>query len=182
MNENTTKTKDPKSINGYAWDALKGLVTLTRNQNNNFKIGLENLHESILEFNPDAELPTLEHYINLTLKKTIGNAYKTFSLKGEGGTIRNNTPSIQSVYDGVASLIKACDDHVIVNGVPMLPNANGDYKPVSLSFTVRKDDNNGLSAKDVQSNINKTVTKLLGETSEVIEDAETETDNEVINQ
>ena len=174
--ENTKTKAEPKSLFGYVWDSVKGQITINRNQMKVIKSDLETINETVT----DAGLPSMEieTYIENKFKKLIGSKYKGYNLTGEGGSIRNVTPSIQAVHDKLDKFVRTLDDAVILDGQVYLPDSKGDYKKPSLTFTVRADKNNGMSKDDVQQSINKEIAKATSETETVL----TETDNEVINQ
>ena len=175
-NENTKTKADPKTLFGYTWDAVKGLVTINRNQMKVIKSDLETINETVVA----SGLPVmeLESYIKVKFDKLIGSKYKGYKLTGDGGSIRNVTPSIQAVHDELDKFIRTLDDAVVLDGQVYLPDSNDNYKKPVLTFTVRADKNNGMSKDDVQQSINKEIAKAISETETVL----TETDNEVINQ
>ena len=177
MNTENTKTKEaPKTLLGFAWDSIKGLVTVNRNQMKVIKSDLETINETVT--GAGLEPMELEAYIENKFKKLIGSKYKGYNLTGEGGSIRNVTPSIQAVHDNLDKFVRSLPDAVVVDGQVYLPDSNGNYKKPVLTFTVRADKNNGMSKDDVQQFINNEIAKATSETETVL----TETDNEVINQ
>ena len=177
-NEKTATTKTaPKTIQGFVWDAINGIVTINRNQLKGIKADLDVLHNTIRDLG-GSEFPELELYIDNKFSKLIGTKYKSFKFTGEGGTVRNVTPSIQSAHDQLDKLVRTFDDAVIIDGQVYLPDAKGNYKRPVLTFTVRADKNRGMSKEDVQKQINDEVAKVVKSTEDVI----TENDNEVINQ
>ena len=177
MTTENTKTKEaPKTLFGFAWDAIKGFITINRNQMKVIKSDLETINETVTS--SGLEPMELESYIKLKFDKLIGSKYNGYNLTGEGGSIRNVTPSIQAVHDNLDKFIRTLDDAVILDGQVYLPDSNDNYKKPVLTFTVRADKNNGMSKDDVQQFINDEIAKATSETEAVL----TETDNEVINQ
>ena len=177
-NEKAATTKAaPKTIQGYVWDAISGIVTINRNQLKGIKADLDVLHNTIRDLGGN-DFPELETYIDNKFSRLIGTKYKSFKFTGEGGTVRNVTPSIQSAHDELDKLVRTFDDAVIIDGQVYLPDAKGNYKRPVLTFTVRADKNRGMSKEDVQKQINEEVFKLVTSTKDVV----TENDNEVINQ
>jgi len=178
MKETTTTTKDaPKTIAGYVWNELNGVITVNRNQLKGIKLDLEVLNTTIEEMGGTDPMP-LETYMNNKFKKLIGSKYKSYTLTGEGGSIRNVTPSIQEAHDNNDKFVRSLPDAVVIDGQVYLPDNNGNYKKPVLTFTVRADANKGMSKEDVQKQINDEVAKVVASTEDVL----TETDNEVINQ
>ena len=175
-NENTKTKADPKSLFGYLWDAVTGKITINRNQMKVIKSDLETINETVTD--AGLEPMVLDVYIDNKFTKLIGTKYKGYTLTGEGGSIRNVTPSIQAVHDKLDKFVRTLDDAVILDGQVYLPDSNGNYKKPVLTFTVRADKNNGMSKDDVQQFINNEIAKAKSETETVL----SETDNEVINQ
>ena len=177
MKEAATTKEAPKTISGYLWNELKGIVTVNRNQLKGIKLDLEVLNTTIEEMGGTETLP-LEKYMNNKFTKLIGNKYKSYTLTGEGGSIRNVTPSIQDAHDNLDKFVRSLPDAVIIDGQVYLPDAKGNYKKPVLTFTVRADANKGMSKEDVQKQINNEVVKVVSS----VKDVESETENEVINQ
>ena len=177
MNTENTKTKEaPKTLFGFAWDSVKGFITLNRNQFKVIKSDLETMNEAVTDHG--LEPMELDTYIENKFTKLIGTKYKGYNLTGEGGSIRNVTESIQAVHDKLDKFVRSLPDAVVVDGQVYLPDSNGNYKKPVLTFTVRADKNNGMSKDDVQQFINNEIANAKSETETVL----TETDNEVINQ
>ena len=173
----TTTKSEPKTISGYTWNGSLGIVTVNRNQLKGIKLDLDVLNTTIEEMG-GTETLDLETYMNNKFKKLIGSKYKSYTLTGEGGSIRNVTPSIQDAHDNLDKFVRSLPDAVIIDGQVYLPDAKGNYKKPVLTFTVRADANKGMSKEDVQKQINEEVLKVVESTEDVL----TENKNEVINQ
>jgi len=172
----TTKKAEPKTILGFAWDAIAGIITLNRNDVKVIKSDLAELNEQVVT--AGLEPMELETYINNKFNRLLPGKYNGYKLGGESAGIRNVTESIQAVHDSVEKAVRDCDDCVIVDGQPYLPDSKGNYKKPVLTFTVRANKNLGMTKDEVQSFINEEVAKVLNATDSELEN----TSDEVINQ
>ena len=182
--KNEQSKKDlPNSIAGFTVEHLEGKqvnVILNRNQVTSFDVSLNKLNDQLSKYN--AELVLQSDYINDCLKSTMKEKsyiFKSYTTKDGSKTSASLTKSQLKVKNEINKFVETLDDSVKLNGKFYLPNKDGNYKEVSLTFTTRANMQQGLSAKQNQIRIDKLINDTIKavKTDEV--KTETETDDEV---
>ena len=159
----TVEHNENKSIN----------VVLNRNQIVKFEANLNVLNESLQEYN--APLQTFDDYVNNQLQKqlkTKGYIFNSFTIKDGSKTASSLTESQLKVKNNVVEFVEKLEDSVKIAGKTYLPDKDGNYKEVSLTFTTRADKQQGLTAKENQARINE----LVNDTLKLVKSEETETE------
>tara|TARA_R110000850_G_scaffold165093_1_gene290069 strand:+ start:219 stop:785 length:567 start_codon:yes stop_codon:yes gene_type:complete len=174
-NTNVTEKKQVNSILGFTVEHNENNsinVILNRNQVINFESGLNDLNEQLQQF--DAPLQMFDAYVNNSLKKQLkqkGYVFNSFSVKDGSKTASSLTESQIAIKKQLIEFVENLDDSVKVAGKTYLPDKNGNYKEVSLTFTTRADKQQGLTAKENQTRIDN----LINDTLKVVKSEEVET-------
>ena len=186
-NEQTEKDL-PNSIGGYTVEHLedkKVNVILNRNQVTSFDVGLNKLNDDLTKYN--APLVMQSDYINDCLKSTMKEKsyiFKSYTTKDGSKTSASLTESQLKVKNKINSFVETLEDSVKLDGKFYLPNKDGNYKEVSLTFTTRANMQQGLTAKENQIRIDNLINDTMKavKTDEVKTETETETTKEDSNE
>ena len=186
-NEQTEKDL-PNSIAGYTVEHLedrKVNVILNRNQVTSFDVGLNKLNDDLSKYN--APLVMQSDYINDCLKSTMKEKsyiFKSYTTKDGSKTSASLTESQLKVKNKINSFVETLEDSVKLDGKFYLPNKDGNYKEVSLTFTTRANMQQGLTAKENQIRIDNLINDTMKavKTDEVKTETETETTKEDSNE
>ena len=186
-NEQTEKDL-PNSIAGYTVEHLedkKVNVILNRNQVTSFDVGLNKLNDDLTKYN--APLVMQSDYINDCLKSTMKEKsyiFKSYTTKDGSKTSASLTESQLKVKNKINSFVETLEDSVKLDGKFYLPNKDGNYKEVSLTFTTRANMQQGLTAKENQIRIDNLINDTMKavKTDEVKTETETETTKEDSNE
>ena len=186
-NEQTEKDL-PNSIGGYTVEHLedkKVNVILNRNQVTSFDVGLNKLNDDLSKYN--APLVMQSDYINDCLKSTMKEKsyiFKSYTTKDGSKTSASLTESQLKVKNKINSFVETLEDSVKLDGKFYLPNKDGNYKEVSLTFTTRANMQQGLTAKENQIRIDNLINDTMKavKTDEVKTETETETTKEDSNE
>ena len=186
-NEQTEKDL-PNSIGGYTVEHLedkKVNVILNRNQVTSFDVGLNKLNDDLTKYN--APLVMQSDYINDCLKSTMKEKsyiFKSYTTKDGSKTSASLTESQLKVKNKINSFVETLEDSVKLDGKFYLPNKDGNYKEVSLTFTTRANMQQGLTAKENQIRIDNLINDTMKavKTDEVKTETKTETTKEDSNE
>ena len=186
-NEQTEKDL-PNSIGGYTVEHLedkKVNVILNRNQVTSFDVGLNKLNDDLSKYN--APLVMQSDYINDCLKSTMKEKsyiFKSYTTKDGSKTSASLTESQLKVKNKINSFVETLEDSVKLDGKFYLPNKDGNYKEVSLTFTTRANMQQGLTAKENQIRIDNLINDTMKavKTDEVKTETKTETTKEDSNE
>ena len=186
-NEQTEKDL-PNSIGGYTVEHLedkKVNVILNRNQVTSFDVSLNKLNDQLSKYN--APLVMQSDYINDCLKSTMKEKsyiFKSYTTKDGSKTSASLTESQLKVKNKINSFVETLEDSVKLDGKFYLPNKDGNYKEVSLTFTTRANMQQGLTAKENQIRIDNLINDTMKavKTDEVKTETETETTKEDSNE
>ena len=186
-NEQTEKDL-PNSIAGYTVEHLedrKVNVILNRNQVTSFDVGLNKLNDDLTKYN--APLVMQSDYINDCLKSTMKEKsyiFKSYTTKDGSKTSASLTESQLKVKNKINSFVETLEDSVKLDGKFYLPNKDGNYKEVSLTFTTRANMQQGLTAKENQIRIDNLINDTMKavKTDEVKTETKTETTKEDSNE
>ena len=186
-NEQTEKDL-PNSIGGYTVEHLedkKVNVILNRNQVTSFDVGLNKLNDDLTKYN--APLVMQSDYINDCLKSTMKEKsyiFKSYTTKDGSKTSASLTESQLKVKNKINSFVETLEDSVKLDGKFYLPNKDGNFKEVSLTFTTRANMQQGLTAKENQIRIDNLINDTMKavKTDEVKTETKTETTKEDSNE
>ena len=126
-------------------------------------------------------------YINDCLKSTMKEKsyiFKSYTTKDGSKTSASLTESQLKVKNKINSFVETLEDSVKLDGKFYLPNKDGNYKEVSLTFTTRANMQQGLTAKENQIRIDNLINDTMKavKTDEVKTETETETTKEDSNE
>ena len=178
----------PISIAGYTGEHLedkKVNVILNRNQVTSFDVGLNKLNDDLTKYN--APLVMQSDYINDCLKSTMKEKsyiFKSYTTKDGSKTSASLTESQLKVKNKINSFVETLEDSVKLDGKFYLPNKDGNFKEVSLTFTTRANMQQGLTAKENQIRIDNLINDTMKavKTDEVKTETKTETTKEDSNE
>ena len=174
-----TKKDLPNSIAGFTVEHLEDKqvnVILNRNQVTSYDVSLNKLNDQLSKYN--APLVMQSDYIKDCLKATMKEKsyiFKSYTTKDGSKTSASLTESQLKVKNKINSFVETVDDSVKLDGKFYLPNKDGNYKEVSLTFTTRANMQQGLTAKENQIRIDNSIhdTKKAVKTDEVKTETET---------
>ena len=186
-NEQTEKDL-PNSIGGYTVEHLEDKqvnVILNRNQVTSFDVSLNKLNDQLSKYN--APLVMQSDYINDCLKSTMKEKsyiFKSYTTKDGSKTSASLTESQLKVKNEINRFVETLEDSVKLDGKFYLPNKDGNFKEVSLTFTTRANMQQGLTAKENQIRIDNLINDTMKavKTDEVKTETETETTKEDSNE
>ena len=189
VTENEQTKKDlPTSIAGFTVEHLEDKqvnVILNRNQVTSFDVSLNKLNDQLSKYN--APLVMQSDYINDCLKSTMKEKsyiFKSYTTKDGSKTSASLTESQLKVKNKINSFVETLEDSVKLDGKFYLPNKDGNYKEVSLTFTTRANMQQGLTAKENQIRIDNLINDTMKavKTDEVKTETKTETTKEDSNE
>ena len=187
-NSEQNKKDLPNSIAGFTVEHLEDKqvnVILNRNQVTSFDVSLNKLNDQLSKYN--APLVMQSDYINDCLKSTMKEKsyiFKSYTTKDGSKTSASLTESQLKVKNKINSFVETLEDSVKLDGKFYLPNKDGNYKEVSLTFTTRANMQQGLTAKENQIRIDNLINDTMKavKTDEVKTETETETTKEDSNE
>ena len=190
---NVTKSEQnkkdlPNSIAGFTVEHLEDKqvnVILNRNQVTSFDVSLNKLNDQLSKYN--APLVMQSDYINDCLKSTMKEKsyiFKSYTTKDGSKTSASLTESQLKVKNKINSFVETLEDSVKLDGKFYLPNKDGNYKEVSLTFTTRANMQQGLTAKENQIRIDNLINDTMKavKTDEVKTETKTDTTKEDSNE
>ena len=189
VTENEQTKKDlPNSIAGFTVEHLEDKqvnVILNRNQVTSFDVSLNKLNDQLSKYN--APLVMQSDYINDCLKSTMKEKsyiFKSYTTKDGSKTSASLTESQLKVKNEINRFVETLEDSVKLDGKFYLPNKDGNFKEVSLTFTTRANMQQGLTAKENQIRIDNLINDTMKavKTDEVKTETKTETTKEDSNE
>ena len=158
-----------KTVKGYLFNALSGVVKINRNQAAEVRSDLLLLNEQLTDLGQPAmdEKTYIDRKFSQLFKKVSkkSNGFKSYEFKGSNnGGLKNAPDPMKELYKSFMALVEKMPESVQLDGNWYIPDSKDDYKRPQFTNTMRKNDNNGNSKDDEQKRINKEVQRVLNAT------------------